>query len=829
MTRRYLPTLVSLLLSALVLGVGGLVLAMCGAYQYLHPSLPDVAAIKDIRLQVPLRVYSRDGKLIAQFGEQRRIPLPYEAIPKQMVDAVLAAEDDNFFQHSGVDYPGLLRAIIRHLMSGEKGEGGSTITMQLTRGIFLSPEKSYRRKLLEIFLTLRIEQQFSKPEIITLYLNKMFLGQRAYGVGAAAEVYFGKTVNQLTLPEIALIAGTFRLPSRDNPVANPELAQHRRSYVLRRMQETGAITRAEHEAAVNAPVESKLHGPAIEIDAPYVAEMVRADMFSRLGTEAYTAGYEAITTVDSRLQGAAVRAVRSALVEYDQRHGYRGPAGHVTVPAAARESEWSQLLDDYPERGGLEPALVLSVEERGALAWSRAHGRVNLPWSGLSWARTPLADGSVGPQLKSAGEVISKDDVIYVVQERTGNWRLAQVPEAQGAFVAMDPQDGGIAALVGGFDYFGSNFNRAVQAKRQPGSSFKPFLYSAALEQGFTAASVVNDSPLVIDDASMESAWRPQNNTREFRGPMRLREALVRSRNLVSIRVMHALGPPFATKYIERFGFPEGSLPPNLTLALGTAQVSPLDMASAYSVFANGGYRIAPYFIDRIRGPDGKIVFESQPRFACQGCLDPLPADTVAGTDGTVQPAPAANPASNDERSWGGTDYLQEKAVAPMAISPQNDYVMTDMMSDVVKRGTATRALQLKRGDIAGKTGTTNDRRDAWFCGFNSSLVGTAWIGFDQERSLGPGEEGSRTALPMWIYFMGEALQGVPEQKRPAPPGLVTMRVSAETGLAARPGEADAIFEMFMPGHLPGEAQDDGGNMSTEGAPAGSRSDDSLF
>lgn len=829
MTRRYLPTLVSLLLSALVLGVGGLVLAMCGAYQYLHPSLPDVAAIKDIRLQVPLRVYSRDGKLIAQFGEQRRIPLPYEAIPKQMVDAVLAAEDDNFFQHSGVDYPGLLRAIIRHLMSGEKGEGGSTITMQLTRGIFLSPEKSYRRKLLEIFLTLRIEQQFSKPEIITLYLNKMFLGQRAYGVGAAAEVYFGKTVNQLTLPEIALIAGTFRLPSRDNPVANPELAQHRRSYVLRRMQETGAITRAEHEAAVNAPVESKLHGPAIEIDAPYVAEMVRADMFSRLGTEAYTAGYEAITTVDSRLQGAAVRAVRSALVEYDQRHGYRGPAGHVTVPAAARESEWSQLLDDYPERGGLEPALVLSVEERGALAWSRAHGRVNLPWSGLSWARTPLADGSVGPQLKSAGEVISKDDVIYVVQERTGNWRLAQVPEAQGAFVAMDPQDGGIAALVGGFDYFGSNFNRAVQAKRQPGSSFKPFLYSAALEQGFTAASVVNDSPLVIDDASMESAWRPQNNTREFRGPMRLREALVRSRNLVSIRVMHALGPPFATKYIERFGFPEGSLPPNLTLALGTAQVSPLDMASAYSVFANGGYRIAPYFIDRIRGPDGKIVFESQPRFACQGCLDPLPADTVARTDGTVQPAPAANPASNDERSWGGTDYLQEKAVAPMAISPQNDYVMTDMMSDVVKRGTATRALQLKRGDIAGKTGTTNDRRDAWFCGFNSSLVGTAWIGFDQERSLGPGEEGSRTALPMWIYFMGEALQGVPEQKRPAPPGLVTMRVSAETGLAARPGEADAIFEMFMRGHLPGEAQDDGGNMSTEGAPAGSRSDDSLF
>lgn len=834
MTRRYLPIPVSLALAAAVVAVGGITLALCGAYQYLQPSLPDVAAIRDIRLQVPLRVYARDGKLIAQFGEQRRIPLTYEAIPKQMVNAVLAAEDDNFFQHGGVDYPGLLRALSRHLMSGERGEGGGTITMQLTRGIFLTPEKTYRRKLLEIFLALRIEQQFSKQEIITLYMNKMFLGQRAYGVGAAAEVYFGKAVAQLSLPEIALIAGTFRLPSRDNPVANPDLAQHRRAYVLRRMRETGAITQQEHDAAVNAPVESRLHGPAIEIDAPYVAEMVRADLFKRLGADAYTAGYEVITTLDSRLQSAAVRAVRTALVEYDQRHGYRGPAGHVTVPAQARESEWSQLLDEYPARGGLEPALVLSVEDRGAVAWSREHGRVNLPWSGLSWARTPLADGSVGPALQRASEAISKDDVIYVVQERGGNWRLAQVPEAQGAFVAMDPQDGGIAALVGGFDYFGSNYNRAVQAKRQPGSSFKPFLYSAALEQGFTAASVVNDSPLVIDDASMESAWRPQNNTREFRGPMRLREALVRSRNLVSIRVMHALGPPFVTKYIERFGFPENSLPPNLTLALGTAQVSPLEMAGAYSVFANGGYRVEPYFIDRVRGLDGKFVYEAQPRFACVGCLDPVATPT---TDGAVsadatQPSQnaSANLPTNDERSWGGMNFLQEKMLAPAAISPQNDYLMTDMMSDVVKRGTATRALQLKRGDIAGKTGTTNDRRDAWFCGFNSSLVGTAWVGFDQERSLGPGEEGSRTALPMWIYFMGEALQGVPEQRRPAPPGIVTMRISGETGLAARPGDSDAIFEMFMAGHLPAEAADDGGNPNLEGAPPGERgNDDSLF
>lgn len=814
MKRRYLSTPLCFALAALVALLGSAVLGLCGAYQYLHPALPDVAAIRDIRLQVPLRVFSRDGKLIAQFGEQRRIPLSFEAIPGQLVNAVLAAEDDRFFQHSGVDYPGLLRAVVRHLMSGDKGEGGSTITMQLTRGIFLSPEKSYRRKLLEIFLTLRIEQQFSKQEILRLYMNKMFLGQRAYGVGAASEVYFGKSVDQLTLPQIALIAGTFRLPSRDNPVANPDLAKHRRSYVLRRMLEKNFITAEEHDAAVAAPVESKLHGPAIEVEAPYIAEMVRADLFNRVGTDAYTAGYEVITTVDSRLQAAAVRAVRAALIEYDQRHGYRGPAGRVTVPAQARETEYSQLLDEFPVRGGLEPALILSVEERGALAWSRAHGRVSLPWTGLSWARAPLADGSVGPALQRASDVVSVGDVVYVAQERAGTWRMVQVPEAQGAFVAMDPQDGGIAALVGGFDYFASNFNRAVQAKRQPGSAFKPFLYSAALEQGFTPASVINDAPLVIDDASLEAAWRPQNNNRDFRGPMRLREALVRSRNLVSIRIMNTLGAAFATKYIERFGFPENSLPHNLTLALGTAQVSPLEMAGAYSVFANGGYRVEPYYLDRIEGPDGKAVYESQPRLVCRDCLEPATEPSAKPAEGEGTPLPSTF--TRDERSWGNLSYLPEKMLAPASISAQNDYLMTDMMSDVVRRGTATRALQLKRGDIAGKTGTTNDRRDAWFCGFNASLVGTAWVGFDQERSLGRGEEGSRTALPMWIYFMSEALRGVPEQRPAAPPGLVTMRISADSGLAARPGEPNAIFETFMAGHLPAEPEDDDGIMNEE-------------
>lgn len=824
--RRYLSSPLRLVLAALIILGGGITLALLGAYQYLRPALPDVTAIKDIRLQVPLRVYSRDGKLIAQFGEQRRIPLAFDALPTQMVNAVLAAEDDNFFQHSGVDYPGLLRAVVRHLMSGERSEGGGTITMQLTRGIFLSPEKTYRRKLQEIFLALRIEQELTKQEILALYMNKMFLGQRAYGVGAAAEVYYGKTVDQLTLPEIALIAGTFRLPSRDNPIANADLARQRRAYVLRRMREKEFITHDQYQAALAAPVESKLHGPAVEVEAPYVAEMARAALLERFGAEAYTAGYEAITTVDSRLQTAAVKALRGALLEYDQRHGYRGPLGRVNLSAKASEKEWTQALEEYAPRVGLEPAIIVKVGEKDALAYSRTHGRINLKWNGISWAREPRPDGSVGPSLERAGDALSVGDVIYVAQERSGDWRLVQMPEAQGALVALDPQDGAVAALIGGFDYYASNYNRAVQARRQPGSAFKPFLYSAALDQGFTPASIINDAPLVIEDAALESSWRPQNNSREFRGPMRLREALVRSRNLVSIRIMNSLGPAYATQYIERFGFDKNALPRNLSLALGTAQVSPLEMARAYAVFSNGGFLVEPYYLQRVVGPDAKVVYEAQPRFACPECVE---REQKERTESLLMNASMIVEPS-DEARWGGLTYMNEKVLAPPAISPQNSYLMTDIMRDVVARGTAVRARQLKRNDLAGKTGTTNDRRDAWFCGYNSNLVAAAWVGFDQERSLGPGEEGSRTALPMWIYFMADALKGVAESPRTAPPGLVSMRISAETGYAARPGEPNAMFETFMAGHLPPEAPADGSlPIDMESDSEQTESNESLF
>jgi penicillin-binding protein 1A len=821
---RYIRSPLRLLAAAVLGAVGAIALALAGAYQYLRPALPDVAAIRDIQLQVPMRVYSRDGKLIDQFGEQRRIPLSFEQIPEQMVNAVLAAEDDGFFEHHGVDYAGLARATIRHLMSGEKSEGGSTITMQLTRGIFLSPEKSYRRKLLEIFLTLRIEQQFSKQEILTLYLNKMFLGQRAYGIGAAAEVYFGKTIDQLNLPEIALIAGTFRLPSRDNPVANADLAKQRRSYVLRRMREKGFITEQEQAAANATPVVSKLHGYAVEVEAPYVAEMVRSDLFARYGSKAYTDGYTVITTIDSRLQRAAVRALRAGLLEYDQRHGFRGPAGRVALSETSRESDWADLLDDFPTRGGLEPAVVLSVDERSAVAWSRREGRINIGWSGISWARKPLADGSVGAPLQRASEVLARGDVIYIAQELSGSWRMVQIPEAQAAFVALDPQDGAIAALVGGFDYYASAFNRAVQSRRQPGSAFKPFLYSAALDRGFTAASIINDAPWVVDDPSLESAWRPQNDSREFRGPMRLREALARSRNLVSIRVMHALGPDYASKYIQRFGFPEEALPRNLTLALGTAQVSPLQMASGYAVFANGGYRVEPYFIQRVESSDGKTVFEPAPRFVCDRCIEP-PTELTATEGAPLRSMPVT---TTDEARWGGRNYFDRESLAPQAISPQNAYVMTDMMADVIRRGTGARAQVLKRSDLAGKTGTTNDGRDAWFCGYNAALVGASWVGFDQERPLGRGEQGSRTALPIWVYFMAEALQGTPDDRRPPPPGLVTMRISAETGMAARPDDQNAMFETFIEGHLP-PIPDESADDSRDGDAGSLPGDEPLF
>jgi penicillin-binding protein 1A len=847
-------------------GIGAVVLACLGAvllgglatYYYLAPTLPEVAQLRDMRMQVPLRVYTRDGRLLAQIGEQRRIPASFEEVPRRLVEAFLAAEDAGFYTHGGIDSFGLLRALLVTAATGEARQGGSTITMQLARNMFLTPEKQLRRKLREIFLALRIESEFSKQEILALYLNKIFLGQRAYGVAAAAEVYYGKPLAELSLAEIATIAALPKAPSTLNPITNPERARQRRAYVLRRMLDKGYITRAEHDAALQVPIETSEHGPRVEVDAPYVAEMVRAELADRYPEEElYSAGYQVVTTVDSRLQRAADWSLRAGLLEYDRRHGWRGASGHATsLPPDGRAA--SAMLERFPAVGGLVPAVVVEATGRSAAALARDGVRYAIAWdNGLAWAHRADRGGGPGPAPREAREVLTPGDVVYLLPAGGGTALLAQIPLVQGALVALDPQDGAITALVGGFDYYASKFNRAVQARRQPGSSFKPFIYSGALENGFTPATVILDAPVVIEGVGLEDMWRPGNDSGHFYGPTRLRDALARSRNLVSIRILRALGVDYALDYATRFGFDRDLLPHNLTLALGTAQLTPLEVVSGFAVFANGGFRVKPYLIERIDDANGSTVYTAAPVYACRECdtpVDPplpstatsaagLPERASPGETGEPPPAPfAAGPpgppvAGSNTPGVTRVADLGEGAIAapvhrlaPRVISPANAYLMTDLMRDVIRRGTGRRALALKRDDVAGKTGTTNDRRDTWFTGFNPDLVATAWVGYDQERSLGAGEEGGHTALPVWLYFMGEALAGRPEHRLPQPEGIVTARISPATGELASANDPEAMFEMFLAGRLPGA-----GGASSSGtqpsAPKSTRpsSDEPIF
>ena len=781
-------------------------------FSFLEASLPSIGLIDQGKLPVPLRIYTRDGRLVGQYGDERRLLVEYDQIPEEVRDAFLAAEDDRFFRHHGIDFPGLARALIVNILSGRPDQGAGTITMQTARVFLLSSEKKLRRKFLEIFLAYRIEHDFTKQEILTLYLNKIFLGQRAYGVAAAAEVYFGKKLDELNLAEAATIAGLPQAPSDDNPVTNPEKAKSRRGYVLRRLRELHKITPQEEQAARQVPMQSQLHGPASEVEAPYLGEMVRNEMVQKYGERVYSEGFRVITTLDSSMQAGANLALRVGLIEYDRRHGYRGAIGHqVELPATPQAMD--EVLDGYPTIGGLLPALVTSVHEQSVDVNVKGGRSVTIPWSGLSWARPAAADGTVGPEVKKAGDAVHVGDVIYVLV--TGRLiELAQVPDAQSALVAVDPRDGAVAALTGGFDFFNSKFNRAVQARRQPGSAFKPFLYSAALENGFTPASVILDAPVVMEDTSMENTWRPQNVTGKFYGPTRLREALVRSRNLVSVRLMRAMGTKFTMDYVSRFGFERSALPENLTLALGSLQVSPLQLASGFSVFANGGYRIKPYFIQSIEDGEGKVLFSASPIVACAECADSKPDYTVPygnqAPGGRLTTVPAANQ-------------------APLVIRPENSWLLTDMMSDVVRRGTARRALVLGRDDIAGKTGTTNDHHDAWFSGFAPNLVATVWVGFDDERSLGAGEEGGRTAVPTWTYFMLQALKGVPEQHRTIPNGLVSVRISPLTGELASSDDPSAIFETFIEGHLPQPAEPGQDNSNPRTSEKDNKDDEPIF
>ena len=782
--------------------------AVIGAYFFVLPALPPAETIRDIPLQVPLRVFSRDGKLISEIGEQRRVPVAYDDIPPVVVQALLAAEDDRFFDHPGVDYQGILRAIWKYALSGSRSQGGSTITMQLARDYFLSRKREWTRKIREIFLAYRIEKEFTKEEILTMFLNKMFFGQRSYGIAAATQVFFGKELKDINAAEAATLVGALNAPSRNNPVSGPDRARERRAYVLRRMHELGYLDDMAYTKASDYPLVSRLHGPDVELSAPYVAEMVRSDMLNRYGGDIYVAGYEVVTTLDSRLQAAADNALRTGLLEYDRRHGYRGAIGTVdaaiaTAPDAAERPEVRQALVDYPEYGGLRVALITGVDAASnrATALLRDDERITIPWNGIVWAGEYIDDERKGPDPESITEVLSPGDVVYVIPTVTDIYALAQQPQVEGAFVAMDPDDGAIVSLTGGFDFSATKFNRAVQIERQPGSTFKPFIYSAALEHGFTAATIINDAPIVIESEELEAVWRPLNYGGRFHGDTRMREALYRSFNLVSVRILIKTGIGNAIRHLEKFGFTGKQTPRDTSLALGSGAMSPLELATGYTVFANSGYKIEPYYIDAIYNSEGEELFRAKPAVVCPLCE---PTENAQGGRKATRPpvyetADQLIDRADDFRPGAAEapELYDGVKIAPRVIDERNAYIVSDMMRDVIRRGTGVRAKSLGRDDLSGKTGTSNDRRDAWFAGFNADLVAATWVGFDADRPLGMREEGSRTALPIWIHFMETALDGVPSNAQPQPPGLTTLRVSAKTGKLARPGERDSVFETF--------------------------------
>jgi penicillin-binding protein 1A len=862
------------------LGVTGAMMAtatVIGAYYYVSPSLPQAETIREIPLQIPLRIFSRDGRLIEEVGERRRVLVEYDDLPPFVVDAFVSAEDGRFFEHSGIDYQGILRALILLIRSGEISGGGSTITQQLARDYFLTREQLFTRKLREAFLAWQIEQTFSKEEIMALFLNKMFFGQRAYGVAAAAQVYFGKTLDEINVAEAATLAGVLPAPSEYNPVRSPANAGMRRGYVLTRMHDLGYIDEQQLQESMDYPLESRLYGTQNELSAPYVAEMVRREMLNRYGEETYSAGYRVFTTLDADLQTAANYAVKNGLLEFTRRRGYRGPVDKLEAdpailasPFADWPEELQRQLQDYGNPAGLSVAVVTAINDNNSVGIVMQDGsRSAIEWFGISWARPYVDRETVGPAPETVADVLATGDVIYVMPVTVGGWALAQLPTAQSALVSVDPQDGAITSLVGGLDFLLSKFNRATQSARQPGSSFKPFIYSAALEAGNTLATIILDAPVVINSSALEGLWRPVNYSGRFYGEQRVREAMVRSMNLASVRLLlNNTGIGKAVEHLAPFGFNDAALPRNGSLALGGGNASPLDIAQAYATFANGGYAVKPYVIEAIIGPTGEMLYRADPFVVCPRC-EPAEEERVSGTSEPLYPAlptddaaisssdrgaavagqadaaayaeewsarmrrfgnnavaiddlqpvyeatPGVSAVSLEQMADLGESYQPDAKVAPelfddvklaeRIITPQNAFLIQDAMRDVIRRGTGVRARSLGRTDLSGKTGTSNDRRDAWFAGYNADLVGIVWVGYDDDSALGPREEGSRTALPIWIEFMRRALDGVPNHQLEMPDGVVTVRISKTTGCpasASTPFE-DVMFEHFREDMVP--------------------------
>lgn len=736
----------------------------------IYPTLPDPAELKDVSYQVPLKIVTEDGKLISEIGIKKREPLDYHEIPEKMTHAIISSEDENFFEHGGVDYKGLGRAIFELISTGEKQSGGSTITMQVARNFYLSKEKTYLRKLNEIILAYKIEHELSKQEILALYLNKIFLGYRSYGIAAAAKTYYGKEIKDLSLDEFAMIAGLPKAPSAFNPIANPSRAQLRRNYVLRRMNELNFITREEMIAAQAVEVHAKLTGPIIDVEAGYVAEMARRFIVEQYGDDALQNGYTIVTTINSELQARANQAVRDGLQEYERRHGYRGPIQKLTLAEFADTEATLKLLEDIPNYGGLKVAAVTSVTDESALLLIENNQTTTLTFEQIEWAAPYVDVNTVGNRPKVVQDVLNVGDVVYL-QWLDNQWQLAQDPKTEAALVSIDSHNGEIQALVGGFDYFRSKFNRVTQGRRQVGSNIKPFLYSAALDKGMTAATTINDAPVVFHDKNLEDLWRPENYSGRFYGPTRLRKALAHSRNLVSIRLLRQLGINNTIEYFQPFGFPLGEMEQHrdLSLSLGSVQFTPLDLVTGYATFANTGYKISPFIIKEVRDYNGDIIYQATPKRAC------INNQCVMGDE------------QNAER----------------IIDTQNAYIMTSMLQDVIRIGSGRKAKKLKREDIAGKTGTTNDQKDAWFSGYNPNIVTTVWAGFDQPSTLGRYEVGGRAALPIWMNYMEFALRNEPNLPFEMPEGLVNIPIDPETGDAVPPETPGALYEVFRQEYAP--------------------------
>jgi len=932
MKRKYLTKFTKTVMDLSFFFLLGGIMVFLAMYLYAGSQLPAVETLKDVRLETPMSVYTEDQQLFAQFGEIRRIPLSFEDIPDQLNQALIATEDRRFYDHGGVDAVGFARAVFLLISTGRMdGGGGSTITMQLARNFFLTFDQTFTRKTKEIFLAWKIERTFTKKEILTLYWNKIEFSNRAHGVGAAAQVYYGTTVDKLTLPQLAILAGIPKGPTTHNPIANPEKAFNRRNHVLRRMNIEGYIDEAELEEATGTPLTASFHGSRVTVRAPYLAEMIRREMINRFGKKkAYTTGFRVFTTLDSQLQLVSRRSLRQSLVDYDRRHGFRGVERHfneaeqlllelnqignldinkettelvvdpeINPQATFDYQPLNNIINDIRILGDLIPALVISVDEKSVDILIKKKDNqtpiseqlVTIEWSGLSWARPFINESRRGKKPRTASEILKSGDLIRTYQDKEGNWQLTQLPEVSAALVAIKPKDGAIISLVGGFDFDYSKFNNVIQARRQPGSNIKPFIYSAALEKGYTAATVVNDAPFTKVDASNENIWRPKNSSGNYKGPTRLRKALTSSTNLVSIRLLDDISPQYAVNYLSNLGFDKDRMPAYNSLALGAADFTPLEVAGGFAAFANGGYRIAPYFINRIEDSNGNIIFEEQPLTVCQECeailqqdmkdnqgqqssnpllqhatelsksyetaeasllaeidaeidaetgaeviketenTDPQSDALVFSEDGNIENSNTSELLDGNQPSNETIDALptsgfklddnmplnfiprfavDEQYIAPRVMAKDNVFILNSMMQDVIHRGTAAPVLRrtksplLKRRDLAGKTGTTNEAKDAWFSGYNGDYVATAWVGYsDYQKGLGKNEFGGKAALPIWQGFMEHALAGKPENDLKQPPGLVTAKIDPATGLLAPAGMKGAIFEIFRQRFMP--------------------------